>query len=107
MLGEAVEKKLMVTIADAALMHCPYRYAEIEELLRRTCIEMNLVVPKTGTPYTQLTDVSTMVAGFVRRCAERGVHFIEKNGRPLPSSGASTVPASCRRRPCSRRPAAS
>ena len=43
-LGDAVEKKLMLTISDAALMHCPYRYTEVEEMIRRTCVEMKCVV---------------------------------------------------------------
>jgi len=82
-LGDAVEKKLMLTISDAALMHCPYRYTEVEEMIRRTCVEMECVVAKTGVPYSLQTDVSTLTAAFIRRCAERGVHIIEKGGHKL------------------------
>jgi hypothetical protein len=70
-------------MADAALMHCPYRYEELTELVRGTAMELGCVIKKTGSPYTQTTDVSTLVAAFVRRCAEAGVHFIEKHGRKL------------------------
>ena len=82
-LGDAVEEKLMVTMADAALMNCPYRYEEVTELVRGTAIDLGCVVKKTGSPYTQLTDVSTLVTAFLRRCAEANVFFIQKNGRKL------------------------
>jgi methyl coenzyme M reductase subunit C len=82
-LGDVTEKKLMVEIAQAAKAHCPMSHEEIQELVRETAIQAGLVVSKTGNPYDRMTDVSTLLAGFFRRCAEAGVHFIQKNGRKL------------------------
>jgi len=82
-LGEAVEKKLMTEMADAACARCPYMFDEICDIMRDTAIELELVIPKTGTPYNKLTDVTALAAGFIRRCAQAGVHFLEKRGRKL------------------------
>jgi hypothetical protein len=83
LLGKLVESKLMVDISDAARSHCPYLADEVATMVRNTLIETKAVVPKTGDPYTSMTDVSTLVKGFIARCAEAGVHILEKHGRKL------------------------
>jgi len=77
-LGHAAEKKLMVAVTNAAKAHCPYRYDEVVFLVRKTLLELEILVPKTGRPYTMTTDVNTLVAAFIRRCAEAGVYILEK-----------------------------
>ena len=83
MLGALAEKKLMVAMADAARADCPYRREEIEGIVRATAIDLGLTVARTGNPYTEVTDVSTLVAGFLRRCADANVFWLEKGGRKL------------------------
>jgi len=82
-LPATAEKELMLTIARAAKAHLPYRSSEVELLVRNVLIKLELRVKRTGELYSPLTDVSTLVAGFLRRCAEAGVFLIEKHGRKL------------------------
>jgi hypothetical protein len=54
---------------------------ELVELVRKTAMDLKLKVLKTGNPYTMLTDVSTLVAGIVRRAARDSIFLVEKKGR--------------------------
>lgn len=55
------------------------------ELLSSVTRDEQLIVKPTttGSPYTQLADVSTLIECFVRRGLERGFHLVEKHGREL------------------------
>ncbi len=61
----------------------PYGEDELEEIVRDTAIALKLIVVRTGNPYNILTDVSGLVAGFIRRCAEANVFFVAKHCRKL------------------------
>lgn len=80
-LGRAAELRIMIEIAQAAKAKMPFLKEELEELIRKTAIELGCLVRKTGQPYTQLTDVKTLVAAFIRRAAQDGIHLVEKNAR--------------------------
>ncbi len=45
-LGEAVEKKLMLEVAAASNAHCPYQAEELEDIVRNTAIQLQKVVPR-------------------------------------------------------------
>ena len=70
-------------VARAAKACMPYGEDELEEIVRDTAIALKLIVVRTGNPYNILTDVSGLVAGFIRRCAEANVFFVAKHCRKL------------------------
>lgn len=71
---------LIVALSSAALAKCPYRYGDVVCLERKTVVVLKLTIPWTDLPYTMSTHVYSLVAGFVERCADAGVHILEKHG---------------------------
>ena len=80
-LGEA-EDALMVEMGNAAKKNMPYEIDEVEDILRETCIRLQLKDHR-GKPYSAFSDVSTLRAAFLKRCEEKGVYFVQREGQRL------------------------
>jgi hypothetical protein len=70
--------KLVVVLAEVSLAKRLLMRDELENLVRNAAIELQLTVAETGSPYTQLTDVSALVDAMVRRAARDGVSILER-----------------------------
>ena len=94
-LGATAEDRLMLIFGRAAMRSTPYLEEEIGSILRVTLITAGILNPVTKKPYTMQTDISVLVAGFLRRCEEKGVKLSWKAGRKLgmqvPASPASRI----------------
>ena len=77
------ETQLMHTLATAAKKGWAYMEAEIDDLVRNTCIELKVLDPRTKTLYSETSNVNTLVKNFLNRCEEKGIVFIYSNGRKL------------------------
>ena len=79
----AAETQLMHTLATAAKKGWAYMEEEIDDLVRNTCIELEVLDPRTKTLYSETSNVNTLVKNFLNRCEEKGIVFIYSNGRKL------------------------
>ena len=79
----AAEDVLAVALGRAAAKNQPYAEEEGSEMLLETAIVLKLRDPVTGKPYTQHSDITSLVAGFKERAKKAGICFILKNGRKL------------------------
>ena len=63
----AAEVKLMVVFAEDAKKGSPYMEEDIAMIIRTTLMTMELKNPVTKKPYTETSDVSRALAGFLDR----------------------------------------
>jgi hypothetical protein len=55
----------------------------VHDVVRETCIRLQLVCPRTKKPYDEHTNINTLVENFLDRCLKKGVVLIWRNGRKL------------------------
>lgn len=79
----AAETRLMVVFGEAAKKGSPYLEEEIDAIVKTTLITLELKNPMTRQPYTEMSDISVLIAGFLDRCKEKGVVLNWKGGRKL------------------------
>ena len=92
----AAEDVLMLELGNAAKKSMPYELEEVTEILRNTCIRLQLK-DHLGKPYTQFSDVSKLCESFLARCRQKGVWFVAREGQKLFATGATSPPATPRR----------
>ena len=78
----AAEDVLMLELGNAAKKSMPYELEEVTEILRNTCIRLQLK-DHLGKPYTQFSDVSRLCESFLARCRQKGVWFVAREGQKL------------------------
>ena len=77
------EKVLCTKFARMAQQGMPYLTDEVHEIVRDTCMELELRDNTTGQPYHADSNVSTLVQNFIRRCEEEGIPLVGKFGTKL------------------------
>jgi len=82
-LGLDPERKIMLSLSEAAEAGCPFLEADLTELVRTTLVNLGVKIARTGELYTMQTDVSSLVEGVLRRARERGIRVVPKRGRKL------------------------
>ena len=85
------ETVLMHSIAEAHASANPIGIDELPELLRSTAMRVG-ATNQYGSEYNEETDVRSLVAGFARRCAARGIPLKAKRGQQVRVSELSFGP---------------
>ena len=90
-IGAANEKALFVQLKQESARGTPVAMEDVPDLLRETCIKLKRICPTTGKLYTNDTDVSQQVRGFLGRAEQAGIPFTEKTGEGLSRQRASAA----------------
>jgi len=91
LLGRTAENLLTSEIARRQRAAVPISKEDLPELLRTTAIQLKATNRITGRMYNEDTNVSTLVNGFKRRAAEKGVPLVVKKGTRLAKQRADGV----------------
>ena len=73
----------MHAFGTAAKKNSPFMEEEISSILLTTLMELKLKHPVTKQVYDRQSDISTLLAGFLDRCKEKGVPLNFRQGRKL------------------------